>query len=159
LFPFKGFVREIIHDYKFSSATSLRRPLVRCLELAYGSASWEGAHDLLTHVPTSPEALRQRGFDHAAELAQGLSRRLNIPWVPVLAKKTGFKRQSDLSRASRLRNTREAFSVENAPGLEGRRILLVDDVLTTGATVQACSRAMLAAGAMSVDVLALARSV
>jgi ComF family protein len=159
LFAFSGWMREMIHDFKFNSATSLRRPLVRCLELGYRQAGWSGPHDFLAHVPTSPEALKQRGFDHCADLAEGLSGRLGIQWLPALEKEPGLRRQSGLSRAQRLVNTRTAFRLRKDARLGGRRVLLVDDVLTTGATAQACASLLLAAGAARVDVLTLARSV
>lgn len=159
LFPFKGLAREMIHDYKFSSATSLRRPLARCLARTYASTDWGLTHSCLVHVPTSPEALKERGFDHAADLAKSLSLRLGIPHFPALARKPGFRRQSNLSRAQRLLNTREAYIIKEGHSLGGLNVLLVDDVLTTGATASTCARALLTAGATKVDVLALARSV
>ena len=112
--------------------------------------------DVVTHVP--PNAVRQlrRGRHPAVELADGLGERWGLETATLLHRETGGRRQTGLGRAERGRNVAGAFRVEGAvPG----RVLLVDDVYTTGATASAAAAALKRAGAVSVEVVSLARAV
>ena len=106
--------------------------------------------------------LARRRFNQSAELARALSRLTGVLMrVQVLERHRATAQQVGLTRAVRRSNLRGAFRVREAEkaGLAGRQVLLVDDVLTTGATVEACTRTLLRAGAEAVDVVTLARVV
>lgn len=124
--------------------------------LAEAAADWLRADDVLVPVPASPQALRRRGFDHAADIAQELGRSAGLPVVRALGA-THTADQRSLGRADRFANRSGAFRVipEVAPPL---RAVLVDDVLTTGATLDSAARVLRAAGAAEVRALAVARS-
>lgn len=155
---FEGRWRELCHQYKFEGKTSLIRPFTARLAAALRQAGWESPAGLV-HVPVGRETFRLRGYDQTAGLARGLSRQLGVPWFPgVLGKSPGVRRQSELTRSQRFENVRQAFRATLPAGLKGRPLLLVDDIMTTGATLNACARALLDQGASSVDVLVLARS-
>jgi ComF family protein len=111
---------------------------------------------LLLPVPMRPRALRERGFNQAAELARQFSRRLDIPWAGDRLFKTGGSRhQQTLNRAQRRRNVRATFACRNAVP---PAVALIDDVVTTGATVEEASRVLKRAGAERVEAWAVART-
>jgi len=118
--------------------------------------------ELIAPVPLHWRRLFARRFNQAALLAQALGRASGLPVVPdLLVRRRATPSQGHLSRAERQRNVAGAFAVHPRRGdlLRGRRLLLVDDVMTTGATVSACARAALRGGAAEVEVLVLARAV
>ncbi len=119
-----------------------------------------GEHDLVIPVPLHRDRLRWRGFNHAYFLAAPLARRLFLPLAATaLCRKRATQPQVSLPERARLDNVRGAFGVPDYRRVAGRRILLVDDVYTTGATAAACAAALDRAGASVVDVLTLARAV
>ncbi len=119
--------------------------------------------ELVVPVPLHRLRLLVRGFNQAALLAQRLARRAQRPWHPSLLRRIRPTRsQQGLGEAQRWRNVRPAaFHIPAGmrPRIAGRRVLLVDDVVTTGATLHACTEVLLEAGAAAVDALALARVV
>ena len=118
--------------------------------------------ELLVPVPLHRRRLIARRFNQSALLALGVSRRSGVPAAPdMLVRHRATPAQAGLSRSRRARNVRGAFHVPPAlrAGLAERRILLVDDVVTTGATAAACARVLRRAGAARIDVLSLARVV
>ncbi len=118
--------------------------------------------DLIVPVPLHRARLFQRRFNQSAEMARAVSRLSGVPSAPELLIRTRATRaQVGLSASARRRNVSGAFALTPGKGgkVEGKRLLLVDDVLTTGATVEACAKRLAAEGALSVDVLTLARVV
>jgi len=114
-------------------------------------------YDRLIPVPLHPGRLRERGFNQTGLIAERLGARLGIPVEhATLHRVRDLPPQSSLGAAARRRNVRGAFEVKSRR-LQGSRVLLLDDVYTTGATVKEASLAMLDAGAMQVDVLTVAR--
>ena len=110
--------------------------------------------DALTFVPSSRASMAERGFNTAQELARALSRNVRLPNVRLLKKIRETADQASLDRAGRRTNLAGAFISASAP----RRLILVDDVMTTGATADACARALRAAGARDVLVVTFARA-
>lgn len=154
---FDGVVRDLIHAFKYADRHDARRLFGRWLAQA-GADLLPGA-DVLVPVPLARWRLLRRQFNQAAVLAQELSRRSGVRFHPDALRRTrATVSQVGLSHEERRRNVRNAFAVpaRRAAAVSGRRIVLVDDVITTGATVEACARALLSAGATQVDVLALA---
>lgn len=157
---YEGGARALAHRLKYGDRTELARLLARMMMRA-GQDLMRDA-DLIVPVPLHFGRLWARRFNQAATLSAELSRLGGVPWEPLLLERRKRTRpQVGLSRAARADNLQGAFAVatRRAPALEGRRVLLVDDVLTTGATANACARALLRAGARDVDVLVFARVV
>ncbi|HVB38153.1 MAG TPA: ComF family protein [Vicinamibacterales bacterium] len=162
---YAGALRQIVHALKYDGRRSVSRPLSAMMR-AQGHAVLEGA-DCVVPVPLHPRRRRQRGFNQAADLAAGLG----LPVWPVLRRVRATPSQVDLPAAQRHRNVRNAFQIA-APSrfrirhadareisLDGLCVVLVDDVSTTGATLEACARALKAAGVREVRALTAARVV
>ncbi len=117
-----------------------------------------GAIDLIVPVPLHRRRLWWRGFNQAAILAEEISRRLKVPLdATAIVRKRATAAQTSRDHDARRRNVRRAFAVAKPARVAERAVLLVDDVMTTGATVDECARVLLEAGARSVDVFTLAR--
>lgn len=153
--------RALVTGYKYNHAFWFEGLLVDLLEAAVRHHYAGFNHDLLAAVPLHPVKQRERGYNQSALLAKALSRRLNIP----VAKSGWLKRirptpsQTRLTARQRLTNVRGAFKATRSANWNHKRVLLLDDVMTTGATVSECARILLDSGASSVDVITLARGV
>ena len=113
--------------------------------------------DLIVPVPLHPRKLAKRGYNQAAAFAAGLAEGLQLPWHATALRRTAnTKTQTKKNRAQRWENVATVFEVENLTDIIGRRVLVVDDVLTTGATLEACGAVLLAAGAAEVSIATIA---
>ena len=159
-FPWDG----LISAFKFHGRPELAGLLAARLALAVQQALTTQAlprPDLVLPVPLSPRRLAERGYDQAWELARRVAAALQMPAEPrLLQRPVDTAQQSGLGRAARQRNLRAAFMADPARRalLQGRRVALVDDVMTTGATVREASAVLLRAGAAAVDLWVLART-
>jgi ComF family protein len=116
--------------------------------------------DLTIPVPLHPKRLRWRGFNQAVILAREVGRLWEIPVDPfLLLRSRETPPQTELREDERRKNVRGAFTVNPRKSVQGKKLLLVDDVYTSGATVNECSRTLLRAGAKQVQVLTLTRTV
>jgi len=155
-----GPARQLVHRLKYSDRAELAGPMGRWMARA-GAEILAGA-DALAPVPLHAMRLWTRRFNQAAALAQALARETGAQCDPfLLARVKATRSQVGLSRAQRADNVQGAFRVpeEARPRVKDRRIVLVDDVLTSGATANAAARALLRAGAAQVDLLVFARVV
>ncbi len=157
---FEGFLRRLIHLYKFEGRRSLHRFFATSL-LTHRRAYIDGA-DLIVPVPLSPVRYTERGFNQSYLFAKEVARKAHASFIgSALYRRGNAAPQSSVSsQHERVTNLTDHFKVRAGitDSIEGRRILLIDDVLTTGVTASACARVLLEAGAHSVDVLTLARS-
>jgi ComF family protein len=152
---FEGALREALHAFKFSGKRALARPLGD-LAAEHCVATLAEAIEAVVPVPLARARERERGFNQAELLAQRVARRLGVPARPRwLARVRATRPQSDLAASERRANVRGAFRA--APEVSGRHVLVVDDVLTTGATLGECARALRDGGARRVGVLTVAR--
>jgi ComF family protein len=154
---YSGAMRTVVHQLKYADRHDARTLLGRWLAEA-GRELLPGI-DLIVPVPLSRLRLLQRQFNQAAVLALEVSLQTGIPTDPLILARTRTTRsQVGMTRDQRRRNVAGAFSVpaSRRARLAGRNVLVIDDVVTTGATVDACARTLKRAGAARVDVLALA---
>ena len=151
---YDGALRAIVHALKYEGRRSLARPLGRLMR-ERGADMLAGAAALVA-VPLHPSRRRRRGFNQAADLA----RHLGMPVIPALRRVRPTATQTDLPAGRRHRNVRDAFAATRAAAaLIGAVVVLVDDVSTTGATLDACARTLKEAGVSEVRALTAARVV
>jgi ComF family protein len=157
---YEGPLQETLHRWKYRGRISLTPFLGRWMAERLRWYWTDPRFELLIPVPLHVKRLRNRGFNQALLLTRELSRWTRIPYEKrVLLKRRVTVPQVDLSGAEREREIRGAFTVPDSGPIEDRSVLLVDDVYTTGATVNECAKVLLAAGARRVDVFTLARAV
>ncbi len=151
-------LNSVLQKYKYSRDVWLARPLGALL--VERSPFAVDTYDVMMPVPLHVQRLRWRGFNQAQLLARPLARAAGVPLdARALQRVRPTRPQVELGEKERRQNVAGAFRVARPHQVDGRRILLVDDVYTTGATVDECSRVLRHAGAVSVDVLVLARAV
>lgn len=152
---YEGTLRKLVHLLKYDGVRPLAQPLGR---LALTALPREGRFDVIVPMPMHWRRRWWRGFNQSRLLAEVISRHTGIPVAGLIRRKRNTPPQARLSRAQRRTNVVGAFAVKRPAKVEKRRILLVDDVITTGATASACARMLKRAGAAYVAVLALART-
>lgn len=152
-------VRASFHRYKFKGVRGYSRTYGRLVAQCVQD-HLAGRYDLITWVPLSRARLRQRGYDQAMLLASAAALELDDVAAETLCKVRDTEAQSGLGKndASRRANVLSAYQVTDPALVEGRRVLLIDDIVTTGSTLSECARVLRTAGAADVVCAALARS-
>ncbi len=155
VWPYEGNVREIVRRYKYNGLRSLAPVLAA--EMATVLLEWNPRIDVIAHVPVHPARLRERGFDQSDLLARELSHLTGIAATSALARlrETAVQARA-MSAAQRATNVRGAFHVPDPEQIRRANVLLIDDVLTTGATLTEAARALRRAGARNIYALTLA---
>jgi ComF family protein len=158
--PYEGPLRAAIHDLKYRGRRRVAAQLASLLLEDPAARALIVETDVLVPVPLHPRRLRERGFNQASLIAREVGRRTGRRLVEgALVRRRETKPQAGLSAAARRHNVDDAFVVRRRSLVAGHAVTLIDDVLTTGATARACARALRAAGAREVRMLALARVV
>ena len=154
--PFAGAVRSALHDLKYAGERRLAEPLGVAVARRWHRVG-VGA-EVVVPVPVHADRERARGYDQAALIAQVVARELALPFVPALERARATVAQFELDRDDRATNVAGAFRVRGAGrAVRGRWVLLVDDVVTTGATLAACGFELMHAGAAAVSAVTVAR--
>jgi competence protein ComFC len=152
---YEGALRDLIHLYKYGRIRTLARPLADLLAAALPR---DERFDAVTPVPLHWRRQWQRGFNQSELLARVIARRSGIPVVRALRRTRATLTQAGLSNTRRRENVTAAFSARRAASrLAGKRVLLIDDVMTTGSTAASCAAALKRAGASRVALLTVAR--
>lgn len=157
-FAYEGWLRELVHAWKFEGRSALTRPLARCMARRL-EALGAGGYDLAVVLPPNPDSLRERGFDAAGELARSTAASLGLPVAAPLRQVRQRQRQSGLKHPERLMNAMGLYALKDKTTVKGLSVLILDDLLTTGATAQAAAAALLDGGAERVGVGVLAHAV
>ena len=151
-------VRVSHHRYKFNGVRSYTAPYATLMAQC-AADRLEGGFDMLTWVPLSAKRRRKRGYDQSELLARELGRQLGLPVERLLDKVRDTSAQSGLKgESTRRANVLDAYRLHPGAQAAGKRILLVDDVVTTGATLSECARVLRTAGAAGVECVTLARA-
>ncbi|MFA4980995.1 MAG: ComF family protein [Candidatus Omnitrophota bacterium] len=157
---YEGVLKELIHKFKYNGKIRLSRILSKhTADFIEDNGDIVKDIDIITCVPLQNNRLRERGFNQSRILAFNISERAGIPFADTLEKRVSTRHQNELSRDERLSNLKGAFAVRAEADIYGLAVLLIDDVMTTGATLSECSRALRDAGAKEVRCLTLARGV
>ena len=152
---YEGTLKTLIHLYKYGRIRTLSGPLGRYLTAALPPGrTW----DAIVPMPLHWWKRWQRGFNQSDLLARELARRTSLPLVRALRRRKYTAAQAGLSHSARRENVAGAFRVASKPLVEGRRLLLVDDVMTTGSTANAAAAVLKRGGAAYVTVLTLVRA-
>lgn len=151
-------MRDVVHEYKFMCATWFEPMLIRAFLLQAVPALIDGDWDGVVSIPLHPVKIRERGFNQSDHLAASLAAKLRIPFMYNVLSRVKFTvSQSTLARVERFKNMKGVFQANTNGVLSGKRLILVDDVMTTGATVSACAGVLKKAGVLEVAVWTLAR--
>ena len=151
---YAGIIKLVLKDYKFNHKRGLAKELAGRLDDFLPHLD---PLTIIVHVPTSTNRVRQRGFDHAALLARNLSKKRRLMHVTAL-RRVSQNRQLGATRAERFSNTKDAFIGQHLSIVQGARILLVDDVVTTGATLSEAAAILYKAGAKHIDAAVIAQT-
>lgn len=159
-YPHRDEARELVHLLKYQSDATAAELLAESMAAALAASPMRPETiDLVIPVPLHINRLEKRGYNQALLLSQGLCRHTGFALAPdVLVRLHPTDTQLHRDRAARMDAMRGAFAVTDASAIRSRHILLVDDVLTTGATAMACAEALMAAGAQSVSLLTVCRA-
>ncbi|MCC5909570.1 MAG: ComF family protein [Clostridiaceae bacterium] len=155
---YKGDIQRLVHKFKYSDATYLAKNMAEIMTVTL--KKHRVSADIIIAVPLHPNKRRQRGYNQSNLLAKYINRNLGIHYGKKnLIRKKDTKIMHSLSKTERKQNVEDAFQVIKAYEILGKEVLLIDDVFTTGATVNSCSKELMKLGAKSVTVMAFARGI
>lgn len=156
---YEGTLREAIKRFKFHKRKNLAKPLGILLVQYLSQTPLKIEElDMIVPVPLHQKRFGERGFNQAEHLAQVVAKYHELPVVNAIQRIRNTKANFDLPRNERFANVREAFAVTQKGQVENKRVLLLDDIYTTGATIAECSKVLNAAGAKRIEILTLSRA-
>jgi ComF family protein len=155
-FTKKGNSQALLHLLKYKNKPELAEDLGRLYGLSLTRSGYLNQWDIIVPVPLHALKKQRRGYNQSEQFALGLSRSLGIPAEELLLRIKNTPTQTRKSRLERQSNVDEVFALKSGKKVTGKRVLLVDDVLTTGATLGACARVLWADGANLVDLATIA---
>jgi ComF family protein len=151
---YRGVSKKVVHKLKFERASALAPHIADRMAKMLPA----GAYTVVTYVPTASSRVRARGYDQARLIAQGVAKRLGLPCIALISR-NGQHRQVGQRRIARMQQMKRVFSITR-PGITAdQRVLLIDDVLTTGSTLESAALVLKAAGATHVDGAVFAQSI
>ena len=156
LFEYKGAAMKMVHAFKFKGLKCVSGAIIppSCEKLAEIS----GEFDIITSVPMAGKKVKARGYNQSAIIAEGMAKNLGKLYQPILRERENSLVQRDLNYTERFINVIDRYEIIENNRIIDKKILIVDDVFTTGATLNECSRCVLAGGASKVFTFAVARS-
>ncbi len=156
LFEYEGCVKKALHGLKFRGLRNIYRNFIP--EMADILRELPAVPDIVTFVPMSRSKMAERGYNQAALMAGAFAASAGAACLPLLRERRGFTSQRLLGNIDRYINVIDRYEVINVNKFMGRTILLVDDIFTTGATINECSRQLMIHGALQVFTFAVARA-
>ncbi len=146
-------VQYLIHHLKYGHQPGIGEMLGRIYGAQLIQRAWESPFDCIVPVPLHKDRLHQRGYNQSDYFAKGMSTLLDIPWYSQCIDRTkNTNTQTKKSKIERSQNLMEAFMVVDPQVINSKHVLLVDDVITTGATLEACALSLLSAGAKEISI-------
>lgn len=157
LYPYTRFSRGVVHAIKYEANLTLGEKVGEVLAHRLKKLSYDKKIDIIIPVPLHEQRLKERGFNQSDLFASQIARVLEKPFLPQgLVRCKNTEDQTKLNASQRRENVKEAFVCAEGLSLKDKRILVVDDVITTGATIEACARALKEAGAGAVFAASIA---
>ncbi len=154
-----GNVQRLLHQLKYNHHPEIGVKLGKVFGYSLAKSGYAGSFDIIIPVPLHPIRQRRRGYNQSAKFAEGLSTALDIPWNESISIRKGKAiTQTRKSKEERWENVRDSFSIVNDSQIRGKRILLVDDVITTGATMEACGLHLINGGCAALSVACIAEA-
>lgn len=154
-----GAVQKMLHQLKYNHHPEIGVKLGKVFGQELKQNGLPEAIDLIIPVPLHPSRIRKRGYNQSAKFAEGLGYVLNIPWdESISVRKTRTKTQTNKSKMERWENVKDVFAITQSDQVSGKRILLVDDVITTGATLEACGMHLVNSGCSQLSVACIAEA-
>lgn len=155
-FSKKGKSQTLLHQLKYRNKPEIGEEMGRLYGVLLAQHGFLAEWDVIVPVPLHPMKQKRRGYNQSEKFADGLSKPLEIKVSNLLERKKFTETQTKKSRLQRLENVDEVFELKEGENISGLRIVLVDDVITTGATLCACANVLLANGAKHVDLVTIA---
>jgi len=157
--PYQGSIKDAVHQLKYRNQLTLAKPLGQLLGKIVAASGTGFAPDCIVPVPLHPHRLRQRGYNQALELARPISKDFNVPLdITLLQRSRKTLQPQGLSATERKSNLRNAFTLALTSKTPAPKVLLVDDVMTTGETVRECCRVLVAGDVKEVQVAIIGRA-
>ena len=154
-----GLVQRLLHELKYNNRPEVGVRIGHLYGLELADAGMSNSFDVIIPVPLHASRMRKRGYNQSAKFAEGLSDALKITWEESISLRVeATNTQTRKGRADRWNNVKDAFSVVAMDKVAGKRILLVDDVITTGATIEACGHHLVESGCASLSVACIAEA-
>ncbi|WP_336246174.1 ComF family protein [Cognataquiflexum nitidum] len=155
-FSKKGASQSLLHQLKYKNKPEIGIELGRLYGNILRQSGFSQNWDHIVPVPLHPLKKKKRGYNQSEQFAKGLSEALNIPVALSLIRVQFTETQTRKSRMERIENVAEVFDVDSLDEIKGKRLLLVDDVMTTGATLITCANVLLEKGSKAVDLAVIA---
>lgn len=157
LFRKRGKVQRLLHRLKYNNHPEIGSTLGEVYGEELRQHYFDQKIDLIIPVPLHPTRKKKRGYNQSEEFGKGLGKSLNKPCESeILIRKTVTETQTRKTKLKRWQNVKEVFHVEQPEALQHKHVLLIDDVITTGATIEACANILLEAGCASVSIASIA---
>lgn len=155
IFRKKGIAQKLLHQLKYKGNQEAGLQMGRILGKEIREAGWKT--DVIIPVPLHKHRLRQRGYNQSAVFAQGLSEEMGVPfWEDIIVRKKFTETQTKKNKISRWENVKNVFAAEQAGLLKNKHVLLADDVVTTGATLEACGLCIMQSGCSALSIACIA---
>ncbi|MBP1617970.1 MAG: putative amidophosphoribosyltransferase [Bacteroidetes bacterium] len=159
-FSKEGMLQKIVHELKYGDNPELGEFLGKWIYRENSSASFFDSIDCVVPVPLHPKRLDKRGYNQSYHIAKGLGQSSGIPvFADHLVRVIDNPSQTTLGRTERWANVKNIFSVNNPDQFRGKHILLVDDIFTTGSTLESCARQLLECGDVRLSILAVGSTI
>ena len=158
LFKYEGIIRERLIEYKFCEAGYLYKTFATAILKNNKMCSFIKKYDIIIPVPVHKKRKRQRGYNQTELVARKVSKELDKQFeIDVLIKTKNTKPQSTLNKEARKANAKDVYQLQNKEKISGKKILLLDDIFTTGSTASEASRVLLMAKPQKIGVLTIAK--
>ncbi len=155
----RGIVQHLLHQLKYNQHPEVGVRLGQAYGWELSQHGYDKHFDLIVPVPLHTTRQRQRGYNQSAKFAEGLSLAMNIPWDESVSIRTlSSETQTHKSKSERWDNVKDVFSIDSSSKVMDKRILLVDDVITTGATLEACGQHLVSNGCRQLSIACLAEA-